>query len=210
MSVSRQGVDRGRQDAPEAPRRRARHRSKTLLEYIAIGVSAGLLGLVILLALAVIVVPRIAGATPVTILTGSMEPTLPPGTLVVVKPGPVRDVRVGDVITYQLRSGEPAVISHRVTAIARSTSGALTFITKGDSNAHADAPVIPAQVRGVVWYSVPLLGYANSALDQGRRSWVLPVVGVGLLGYSGYLMVRGGMDALSKRKARTKAAPTIH
>jgi signal peptidase len=205
MNFAKKGADMRPQDARETPRRRARHRTKTLLEYLGIGVSAGLLCLIILLAVAVIVIPRIAGASPVTILTSSMEPTLPPGTLVVVRPEPVRDVRVGDVITYQIRSGDPAVISHRVTAISTSTTGARSFITKGDNNAQADAPVIPAQVRGVVWYSVPLLGYVNSALDQGQRSWVLPVVGVTLLGYAGYMTVRGGIAAVSRRKARAEA-----
>jgi signal peptidase len=180
--------------------------TKTLVEYLGIGLSAGLLGLVILVALAAIVVPRVAGATPATILTSSMEPTLPPGTLVIVKPIPVHDVRVGDVLTYQIRSGDPAVISHRVVAISRSTTGGLTFTTKGDNNAQADAPVSPAQVRGVVWYSVPLLGYVNSALDQGQRSWILPVLGVLLLLYAGYMILRGALAAVSRRRARARSA----
>jgi signal peptidase len=46
--------------------------------------------LVILLVTAAIgiavLVPRLGGATPYVVLTGSMEPRMPPGTLVVVKP----------------------------------------------------------------------------------------------------------------------------
>lgn len=182
-----------------------RAKSKPVLEYLFVGLSAGLLGLVILGALAAIVVPKVAGATPATILTGSMEPTLPPGTLVIVKPVPVHDIRIGDVMTYQIRSGDPAVVSHRVVAITRSTTGGLTFTTKGDNNAEADAPVIPAQVRGVVWYSVPLLGYVNSALDHGQRSWILPAVGVLLLLYSGYMVLRGALAAASRRRAESRA-----
>ena len=33
-----------------------------------------------------IVIPRLTGSTPYTVLTGSMVPTYPPGTLIVVKP----------------------------------------------------------------------------------------------------------------------------
>ena len=175
-------------------------KTKSTLEYLGLGVSAGLLGVIILIALAAVVVPRVAGATPATILTSSMEPTLPPGTLVVVKPVPVQRIRIGDVMTYQVRSGDPAVVSHRVVAISRSNAGGLTFITKGDNNAEADAPVIPAQIRGVVWYSVPLLGYVNSALDHSQRSWILPALGALLLSYSVFLIVRGIVASASPQR----------
>ena len=46
-------------------------------------------------------------------LTSSMEPGLPPGTLVIVKPIDPVDVRIGTVITYQLESGKPTVVTHR-------------------------------------------------------------------------------------------------
>jgi signal peptidase len=190
--------------APAATEHRPAPPTKTLLEYLAIGLSAGLLALVLLLAAAVVVVPKMAGATPVTILTTSMEPTLPPGTLIVVKPVAARDVHVGDVMTYQIRPGDPAVISHRVIAITHSSTGAFTLTTKGDNNADADPPVLPAQVRGVVWYSVPLLGYVNSALDQGQRSWVVPALGILLLAYAGYLVVRGALAAVARQRRQSE------
>lgn len=177
-------------------------KTKSPLESLGIGLSAGMLSLVILVALAAIVVPKLTGATPATILTSSMEPTLPPGTLAIVKPVPIDKIRIGDVMTYQIRSGDPAVVSHRVVAITRSTTGGLSFTTKGDNNAGADAPVIPAQVRGVVWYSVPLLGYVNSALDHGQRSWIVPTLGVLLLLYSGYMILRGAQSSTTSGRRR--------
>lgn len=176
--------------------------AKPLLHYVVTGLSVGLLGLVLFVAAVVIVIPRAAGATPVTVLTSSMEPTLPPGTLVVVKPKAVHDIHVGDVMTYQIRSGDPAVISHRVIAITTSTTNGMTFTTKGDNNAEADPPVVPAQVRGVVWYSVPLIGYVNSALDQSQRSWVLPAVGVLLIVYAAWMFLRGTASTVRRRTSR--------
>lgn len=176
--------------------------SKSLLQYVVTGLSVGLLGLVLFVAAVVIVIPRAAGATPVTVLTSSMEPSLPPGTLVVVKPKAVHDIHVGDVMTYQIRSGDPAVISHRVIAITTSTTNGMTFTTKGDNNAEADPPVVPAQVRGVVWYSVPLIGYVNSALDQSQRSWVLPAVGVLLILYAAWMFLRGTASSVKRRSSR--------
>ncbi|WP_158861830.1 signal peptidase I [Leifsonia sp. AG29] len=180
--------------------------ARSFLHYLGIGLSAGLLGLVLFVAAVAIVIPRAAGATPVTVLTTSMEPTLPPGTLIVIRPKPLSDIHVGDVMTYQIRSGDPAVISHRVVAITSSTTNGLTFTTKGDNNARADAPVVPAQVRGVVWYSVPLIGYVNSALDPSQRSWLLPAAGVLLLLYAGWVFVRGAAASIARRRRRSEAS----
>src|SRR3954471_10758595 len=64
--------------------------------------------------LVALIVPRLAGATPYVIETGSMRPSMPPGTLVVVKPAQVGEIRAGDVMTYQVKSGESTVVTHRV------------------------------------------------------------------------------------------------
>src|SRR4051794_850345 len=87
---------------------------------------------------AAVLVPRVAGATPYTILTGSMRPNMPPGTLVVIKPVPIKDITVGTVVTYQLRSGEPTVVTHRVVAVGTTLKGKRVFTTQGDANNVAD------------------------------------------------------------------------
>ena len=126
-------------DAIRCQHARAIPRQPGLMHYVGVGLSAGLLALMVALAAAVIVIPALVGGVPLTVLTGSMEPTLPPGTLVVVKPTPVQDIRVGNVLTYQIHSGEPAVVSHRVLSRSVSTDGTTTFITKGDNNDSPDA-----------------------------------------------------------------------
>src|SRR5699024_4363913 len=60
-------------------------RTRATLRAIVGGLSIGVLLLVLGLGLLVVGVPAIVGGIPLTILTGSMTPTLPPGTLVVVK-----------------------------------------------------------------------------------------------------------------------------
>ncbi len=188
-------------------RKSGRHKrlERGLWHYVGIGLSAGLLAVVLLLALVVIVVPKVAGATPMTILTTSMEPKLPPGTLIVVKPTSIDQIRVGDVMTYQIRSGDPAVISHRVISINASSDGTKSFITKGDNNAEADPPVAEVQVRGVVWYSVPWIGYVNSAMNGPDRSWIVPVIAVILLGYAAYMITSGAIGAARRRRASLDA-----
>lgn len=149
-----------------------------------------ILAVAVVLAVAVLI-PRLGGATPYTILTGSMSPGMPPGTLVVVRPVQPEELAVGSVITYQLESGEPTVVTHRVTAISTDLeSGELRFATQGDANQVADAePVRPVQIRGERWYAAPYLGHVNSMLTSGQRQVAVYVAAALLLGYAGYQLL---------------------
>jgi len=152
----------------------------------------------VVLAVAVLV-PRLAGATPYTILTGSMRPDLPPGTLVVIKPVGISDVGIGDVITYQLQSGKPTVVTHRVTAVSQSLRGETTFTTQGDANNAPDNKAVkPVQVKGKLWYSVPYLGYVNNAITGKERDTTMIVVVSGLLVYSAFMLTGSLRDRLRK------------
>ena len=137
---------------------------------------------------AAVVVPRLAGATPYAVLTGSMRSDLPPGTLVVVRPVAVEDVRIGDIVTFQLTSGDPVVATHRVVAIGSAGSGERTFQTQGDAN---DAPdpdwVRPVQVKGRVWYAVPYLGHANDLLNGEQRHLAVLLTAGGLVAYACFM-----------------------
>ena len=183
--------------------RRARSKDRGLLYYIGIGLSAGLLAFVVLIGALVIVIPAIAGATPMTILTQSMIPTYPPGTLVIVKPIKANEISIGDAITYQIESGKPDVVTHRVTSIIASSTGKKSFITKGDNNAFADEkPVVPDQIKGRVWYSVPWIGYVNNLVNGQNRGWIVPALAIGLFLYAGYLFASGIASNTRKRRKR--------
>jgi signal peptidase len=147
-----------------------------------------LLALVLVLVVAVLL-PRVAGATPYTVLTGSMQPTYSPGTLVVVRPVAIDDVAVGDVITYQIESGEPAVVTHRVISVgARMNDPAERVLrTQGDANTVPDAdPVREVQVQGRLWYSVPYLGHVGTWISGPSREVVTTGAVVVLLGYAAW------------------------
>jgi signal peptidase len=180
---------------------------RAALHAVALGLSTGLLLAVVGLALVVIVVPKATGSTPLTVLTQSMEPTLPPGTLLVVRPTRIDAVHVGDVLTYQMVSGRPEVVSHRVVSIATASDGTRTFVLKGDANAVVDpAPVIPAQVRGVVWYSVPAIGWVNQ-LVNGSRSWVVPTLAAVLLVYGAVMILAGTVSGVRRRRRARRTGP---
>jgi len=142
-------------------------------------------GLVLVVLALTVVIPRLGGAQTYTILTGSMRPGMPPGTVVVVKSRPVDKIKVGDVITYQLRSGEAVVVTHRVVSTAVALNGTKSFTTQGDANNAADRLTVrPEQIRGVRWYAVPYLGLPSLWIGADIRQIVVSGAVAVLLGYA--------------------------
>lgn len=140
---------------------------------------------------ATILVPKAAGARPYSIVTGSMEPAYPPGALIVVRPRQAESIRVGDVITYQLESGRPGVVTHRVVEVTDGPDGRPRFITRGDANGAVDVtPVRPVQIRGVLWYSVPYLGYVNTWFTGNFRTVTVYLLATLLIGWGLYEFYR--------------------
>lgn len=146
-------------------------------------------------------VPRATGATPYGVLTGSMRPELPPGSLVIVRPTAAADIGVGDVITYQLESGRPEVVTHRVVAVAPSEDGTTLFQTQGDANDIPDERwVAEVQIKGVEWYSLPYLGHIHTLLTGKERQMMVYAVAALLLGYAG-AMLAGSLRDRRRRSA---------
>ena len=160
-----------------------------------------ILGIGAIIAIAVLI-PRIAGATPYVVLTGSMRPTMPPGTMVVVKPVKSGDVGIGDVVTYQLKSGEPTVVTHRVVGMG-TFRGEPIFRTQGDANNVADEKwVRQVQIKGAKWYAVPYLGYVTSAISGEQRQYALIAVVTFLLGYAVFMFGSAARDRHAARRTQ--------
>ena len=178
--------------------RRKAEASASPLGFLGAGLSYLALCLAALAALVLVVVPLLTGSQTYSVLTSSMAPKYAPGTFLVVKPVPFEELRVGDIITYQIESGSPAVITHRITAISASQSGETMFTTKGDNNDAQDAlPVREIQVRGKLFYAVPFVGFAANALGNSDRGAALQWGAVALMGYGVISLVRG---SLAKRR----------
>ncbi|MBW0117375.1 signal peptidase I [Pseudonocardia abyssalis] len=143
--------------------------------------------LVVGLAVAVAIVPAIGGATPLTVLSGSMEPALPVGSTVIVRPRPAAEIVVGDVITFTDRdegSVETRVVTHRVVGVEPGP----VFVTRGDANNADDPGVVEAvDVRGVQWYHVPYVGLLRERLLTPPGVYF--AAGVALLAVAAYLLV---------------------
>jgi signal peptidase len=119
--------------------------------------------------------PRTGRYSTLTVLSGSMRPTIPVGAVVAVTPERPNDLRVGQIVTYAIPVGDHHVISHRVVKILHGGERPV-FQTKGDANNGPDPWL--AQVNGpTVWqvrYIVPGLGW----LIRWLRRPVVHTVGV--------------------------------
>lgn len=154
----------------------------------------------LVLILIAVLIPRFGGATPYTVLTGSMRPSLPPGTLVVVKPVPAAEIGIGSVITYQLESGKPLVVTHRVVGVSFA-NGEHIFQTKGDANDVPDGEwVREVQVKGELWYAVPGLGYVSQAVSSEQREIIKYVGAAVLIGYAAFMFTGSIRDRVRARR----------
>ncbi|GAB6939199.1 signal peptidase I [Isoptericola variabilis] len=163
-----------------AGRSRPAGRPRRALGRVASVVLGAVMVALLALAGATVVAPKAMGATPLTVLTGSMEPALSPGDVVVVRPVEPADVQVGDVLTFQPVSGDPTLVTHRVVGVMWGDGDPAGFVTRGDANGADDDPIVADQVRGRVVYSVPLVGHLTNA------SWAptaVKVAAVGLILY---------------------------
>jgi len=92
------------------------------------------------------------------VLSGSMEPALKVGSLVVTRFVEPETIVVGDIITFRPSTVGENLITHRVIGIGRSSS--LYFETKGDSNNDPDPFTVPAwNLVGKNCLHIPSVGY---------------------------------------------------
>jgi len=165
-----------------SPARNSHKVATMLLKWFVRLVLLALLAVVAGGAFLVVVLPRATHGSAMTVLTGSMTPTIPVGSVVLVRPVDPGTLRVGDVATYQPKAGKAEFITHRVLKIDSSTTPT-TFTFKGDANRGADiAPVSAEQIRGKVWFHVPYLGAIRDGL-HGKGGFTL-VAMLLLVGYA--------------------------
>ena len=90
------------------------------------------------------------------VVTGSMEPTISTGSLIISKSGDITEIKEGDIVCF--RSKDPAlfgnIITHRVVAVGYGASGVM-LRTQGDANITADTQLVDKEnyIGKTVWYS---------------------------------------------------------
>ena len=123
-----------------------------------------------------------------------------------VRPVDPESIATGDAITYQLESGKPAVVTHRVVSQGFDGDGKVVLRTKGDANEDPDPkPVQAVQIKGEVWYSVPYLGHVNNLLTAKERQLGVYAAAAGLLGYALLSFVGAARDRRRTRPVKETA-----
>ena len=147
--------------------------------------------LAVMVTLALTIGPRFFAYETFIVRSGSMEPAIRTGSLVIVQPVQPMQIVVGDVLTYRRPEDPDNTITHRVVEV-RAASGAAgspgaapVFRTKGDANAVVDPWEV--QLQGIAWrvtLNVPLAGYVFAFTQQplGRALFlIVPGLGLGVL-----------------------------
>ncbi len=116
--------------------------------------AAGILIFLIVIALLLpLSLPRLMGREAYNVVSGSMEPSIPEGSLIYVRPVEWNEIAQGDIIAFR-RGG--AVVTHRVMQV-RVVEG--DFVTKGDANASEDLTTVPfSELLGMVERHLPRMG----------------------------------------------------
>lgn len=120
---------------------------------------------------------RLFGVQVYSVISGSMEPEYPVGSLIYVKDINPSEIEVNDVITYVLPSETPS--THRVVRIDEENQ---LFYTKGDANETEDgAPVHFKNLIGTPVFKIPYLGYVAYYIQHPPGMYIAIAAGAVLL-----------------------------
>jgi signal peptidase I len=169
------------------------------------------IGLVLAVALCLYVVVQvlsygyanIGGFMMFRVVTGSMEPTIPVGSLLVTREVDIHAVEVGDIICFRTQVSEiwGKIVTHRVVNISWSEAGYLLLETKGDANLIPDKQ--PARGDRLIGRYVTNLNAMTSFLEFISNNMLMVVVlPLGL----GMIVMYVGVVITTKKSVQNSAA----
>ncbi len=109
---------------------------------------------------------------PSVVLTGSMEPMIDPGDVVLVKKiqeeREIDALSQGDIINFKRND---ITITHRIIEVRRDEAGNVSFQTKGDNNDSADEQLVqPNDINGTVSKVIPKVGLPVLVIKSGAET----------------------------------------
>jgi signal peptidase I len=123
--------------------------------------------------------PIALGDHPHTDLSGSMEPVISPGDVVMDEQIAPWEAKVGDIVTFRDPQEQSKLLTHRVVSI-RGQGSTLGFVTQGDANNTQEHWQVPATGQiGRVMYTVPWVGHV-AVFARTKLGWML-MIGIPLL-----------------------------
>lgn len=175
---------------PSAALRDAVDWTRVVVATLARGVVATLLGLALWAA-----APAVIGWMPTSVMTGSMEPRLHPGDVVVSRPVAPVELRPGRILLADDPDQPGHLRMHRYVEDGRDD----TLITKGDANPQADStPLRRSAVHGVAFLRVPYVGSPVVWIRDGQWARVV-VLALGVVGLLALCTIDGSLRRLAER-----------
>lgn len=135
---------------------------------------------VLMLAVLIGVAPLFVGLHPFVIISGSMEPTIHTGSVVLARTVSPSDLHVGDVIAFNPHANAALPIVHRIVALTE-RNGTRYATTRGDANTGDDAEMALTGPVLKVDMAIPLVGYAVYYAAQPIGTLVLIWIPLSLL-----------------------------
>lgn len=190
---------------------------------IASAIITVLLAVVTLLALIVVIGslvnndPSLFGFRCFYVISGSMEPTVHEGSLVITRRSVDGAYEVGDIITFI--SGEAEITgspnTHRIVEIKETEAG-IRYVTKGDANAAADTSLVaPDKIFGRMVLSTFRMTWLRTFLDFLMTPYgfliliIIPIMLVVVTSLKDYVKTyREALDAIRQESANNVAPQT--
>ena len=124
-----------------------------------------------------------------TVLSGSMEPEIKTGSIIVVKP--TGQYRIGDIITFNSAESDIPSITHRIVEM-KVIGGAPVYITKGDANNAPDTREIKEiDIVGKVLVDIPYIGFV---VDFARKplgfALIIGIPAIAIIGDEVYKIIK--------------------
>ena len=91
------------------------------------------------------------------VVTGSMEPEIPVGALMVTRETDISTIGLQDIVCFRTQDAQiwGKIVTHRVVNVLQAMDGSVLLETKGDANLVADGYYVTAEnfIGKVVWYT---------------------------------------------------------
>lgn len=161
--------------------------------------STTLLAIALLVVSIVWILPLILGVKPITVLSGSMEPSFSAGDVIWVDPKQ-KDVSMGEIIVFQPEAYDTTLVTHRV--ISANTGNQRTYITQGDANNTPDKPIVEGQIVGTVKPPLTYLGLESNVIAFPKIGYLqqhLLTIGIVIVGLA---LIMWAFSALTEKLSK--------
>jgi len=139
-----------------------------------------------------------------SVQSGSMEPAIPVGSLVMVRPQD--SYTEGEIITVRSERSAKETVTHRIVERAEDKDiGSVSYKLKGDANEDPDPEMVPEKrVVGKVVLHIPFLGYPVGFAQSQIGFVILIIIPATIIVYSELMVIKKEFLKFFTRKKSKK------